>query len=202
MLKISIQRYFLAAVVLIASSNAISREISYDYIQGSYLSTTADLGSAFGDVDGDGVGISGSFSVSPKIALTASYGAISYDRLLGVDIDTTALTFGVMAHSSIAERTDIIGGFSLLMGDIELSNGFTTISDDDTGNIISFGFRHMATDVVEFGVSFSRVDIFDDTSNTFEFGARFYTNEKLSFGIAYATGDDVDSLLLNLRIGI
>ena len=88
------------------------------------------------------------------------------------------------------------------MADIEASDGFTTVSDDDTGNIIGFGLRHMATDVVELNVSFSRVDVFDDTSNTFGFGARFYANEKFSFGIGYATGDDVDALLLNARINI
>lgn len=202
MITISKQYYFFAAIILAASTNAISREISYDYIQGTYASSTIDTGTTSGDIDANGFGVSGSFSITPNVAFTAGFGATSFDRFLGIDIDTTELTFGVTAHTSIAPGTDISGNFSVLMADIEVSDGFFTASDDDTGNIISVVLRHMVTDAVELNVGFSRVDVFDDTSNTFGFGARFYTNEKFSFGIGYTTGDDVDTLLLNARIDI
>ena len=90
----------------------------------------------------------------------------------------------------------------MLMGEVEVSDGFTTISDDDTGNIIDFGLRHMVSDTLELIAVFSRTDIFDDTSNATGFGLRFYSDEKLSLGVGYTIGDDVDTLLLNVRVAI
>lgn len=190
--------YMVAVLILALSSNAFSKEISYDYIQGTYSSITdSSLGV---DVDGNGFAVSGSFSVSPNIAITALYETVSLDRIFGIDVDATELDFGITAHTSIAPSTDIFGNFSIVNGEVEASDGFTTISDDDTGNSITIGLRYMATDKTEINVVFSRVDIFDDTYNTFGFGARFYANEKFSIGIGYGTGDDVDTLLLSARI--
>lgn len=200
MLKVSTKTYMVVASILVLSSNAFSKEISYDYVQGTYSSITdSSLGV---DVDGNGFAASGSFSISPNIAITALYGAVSFDRVFGIDVDATELDFGITAHTSIVPNTDIFGNFSVINGKVEASDGFTTISDDDTGNSISVGIRHMATDKAEISAGFSRVDIFDDTANTFGVGARFYANEKLSIGIGYSIGDDVDTFLLNARIDI
>ena len=200
MIKISTKTCLIAASILALSSNVFSKEISYNYIQGTYSSITdSSLGV---DVDGNGFAASGSFSISPNIAITALYGTVSFDRVLGIDVDATELDFGITAHTSIAPSTDVFGNFSVINAEIEASDGFTTISDDDTGNSITIGIRHMATDKIEISAGFSRVDIFDDTANAFGFGARFYANDKFSIGIGYSTGDDVDTLLLNARIDI
>ena len=180
-------------------STAIAKEISYDFIEGTYSSIT-DSSLPGIDVNGNGFGVSGSFSVSPNIAINAGYGSTSYDRVLGIDIDSTSLTFGVTAHTSVAPGTDVIGNFSVLNGEVKGSNGFTTISLDDTGNIIGVGLRHMVSDALELQIGASRTDIFDDTANTFGLGARFHANDKFSVGVGYSTGDDVDALLLNARI--
>lgn len=202
MKHLSLQHYFLTAIILAVPVSAISQEFNYDYIQGTYASSTVDTG--FGDVDGNGFGFSGSFSISPNLAFMAGFASASFDIFLGVDVnvDTDSTAFGVTAHSSTGAKTDVFGGYSVLMGDIEATDGFTTISDDDTGNIIEFGFRHMASDTVELTAAFARTDIFDDTSNQTGFGLRFYTGESLSIGIGYSTGDDVDTVLFNLRAAI
>lgn len=200
MLKISTKSYIAAISILALSSNALSKEISYDYVQGTYLSLT-DSGLGF-DVDADGFDAGGSFSISPNIAFTVSFGTINFDRFLGIDVDATELDFGITAHKSIAPGTDIIGNFSVVNVELEASDGFTTITDDDTGNAITIGVRHMATENTEINASLVRVDIFDDSANTFGFGARFYTNEKFSIGVGYSTGDDVDSLSLSARINL
>jgi len=197
---ISIPRYFLAVIILAVPVRAISQEFNYDFIEGTYSSSTVDTG--FGDIDGNGFSVSGSFSISPNVAFAAGFGTESYDRFLGVDLDANSTVFGITGHSSSGSKTDIFGSFSVLMGEIEASDGFTTISDDDTGNIIEFGIRHMVTDTVELTVGFSRTDIFDDTGNQTGFGLRFYSDEKLSLGVGYVTGDDVDTLLFNVRIAM
>ena len=193
-------KHLLAISIIAISTNAMSKDISYDYVQGTYSSITDD--SLGVDIDGDGFAVSGSFSVSPNIAVTALLGSTSYDRVAGIEIDANEFDFGITAHTSIAPSTDIFGTFLIVNGEVEVSDGFTTISDDDTGNSITVGLRHMASNTVEISAAFSRVDIFDDTGNTTGFGARFYANEKFSFGVGYSTGDDVDALLLNARIDI
>jgi len=202
MFQLKKQQYILAAIILSTSTISISKEISYDFIQGTYISSTIDTGTTAGDLDGNGIDISGSFSVAPAIAITAGYGATSFDEFLGVDIDTTELTFGVTGHTSIAPGADIFGNFSVLKANIELSDGFTSIDDDDTGNIISIGLRYLASDKIELDIGLSRVDVFDETDNTFGLGVRFYANDKFSLGVGYSTADDVDSLLLNARFDI
>ncbi len=185
---------------MVLSTNAFSKEISYDYLEGTY-SLISDSSLSV-DVDADGFAIGGSFSISPNIAITASFGAIDYDRVVGVDIESSGYNFGITTHTSIATGTDVFGNFSVVNSDVEASNGFATISDDDTGNSITVGLRHMITDSVEISAAFSRVDIFNDTGNMFGFGTRFYTGEKFSIGIGYSTADDVDSFLLNARIDL
>jgi hypothetical protein len=193
-------RSILAIAILTASSGVISKEISYDYIEGTYASITDS--SVGEDIDGDGLGVGGSFSVAPAIALTAEFSATSYDTYRGIDVDTTGFSFGVTAHGSISPGADIYGNFSVLRANTEATDGFNTIEDDDTGNQITVGLRFSASDVVELEVAGIRTDVFDDTSNSFAFGARFYASEKFSLGIAYRTGDDVDALLFNARFDI
>ena len=197
---ISIPHYFLAVIILAVPVRAISQEFNYDFIEATYSSLTVETGTI--DIDGNGFSVSGSFSISPNVAFTASFGTESYDRFLGVDVDANSTILGITGHTSTGSKTDIVGGFSVLMGEVEESDGFTTLSYDDTGNIIEFGFRHMVTDTVELTAIFSRTDIFDDTSNQTGFGLRFYSDEKLSLGVGYATGDDVDALLFIVRIAM
>ena len=194
------QRSIIAIAILTTSSGVISKEISYTFIEGTYASITdSSVGT---DIDANGFGVAGSFNVAPFIALTAGYSATSYDTFQGIDVDFTELTFGITAHASIAPGADIVGSFSVLKINSEVSDGFTTVDDDETGNIIGVGFRFMPSEVVELDIGLSRVDAYDDKENTFGVGARFYANEKFSLGIGYRSGDDVDALLFNARIDI
>ena len=200
MINRTIQQSLLTVAILSASSSVISKEISYSYIDATYASITDS--SLNEDIDGDGFGVSGSFSVAPAIALTASFSSTSYDTFQGIDVDFTELTFGVTAHASVAPGIDVYGGFSVLKINAEVSDGFTTIEDNETGNIIKVGLRAMPSDVVELEANLSRVDAYDDAENVIGFGARFYADEKLSLGVGYQSGDDVDILLFQVRIDI
>jgi len=188
----TVQRSLLMAVILAASSNAISREISYDYIQGTYSSVTD---SSFpNDIDGDRFGVSGSLGVTQNLALTAGFNATSFDN----DIDTSQFALGITLHAPIAVGTEVVGNLSALKAKIEGSN----FDDNDTGFIVGIGLRHLVTNSVELDAGISYTDVYDDNFTTFGFGARFYANDKISFGIGYATEDDVDALLLNIRLNL
>ena len=153
-------------------------------------------------MDATGFSLAGSFSVSPKIAINVLYGSADYDRVGGLDIDSSDLGFGITAHTPIATNTDVFAGFMLVKGEFEVSGSFGSGSEDDNGNAIALGLRHMATDSTEIEVGFTRLDIFDETTNSFDIGARFYASDKFSIGIGYGTGDDVDAFLIDGRIDI
>lgn len=188
----TVQRSLLMAVILVASSNAISREISYDYIQGTYSSVTD---SRFpNDIDGDRFGVSGSLGVTQNLALTAGFNATNFDN----DIDTSQFVLGVTLHAPIVVGTEVVGNLSALKAEIE----GIRFNDNDTGAIVGIGIRHLVTNSVELDAGISYTDVFDDNFTTFGFGARFYTNDEISFGIGYAAEDDADSILLNARFDI
>ena len=198
MLKIFTKTVIVAASILTISSNALAKDISYDYIGVEYDSITdSSLGV---DVDGTGFFVGGSFSISPNLAVTAAYGTTSYDRVAGLDIDFTELNFGITAHTPLAPNTDLFGNFSVVKVESEVSDGFDTVTDDETGNAISVGVRHMPSDKIELGIKFSSVDLYDDTDSSFEIGAQFYTTEKVSVGVGYVMVVDVDVIVLNARI--
>jgi len=191
--------YMIAAMILSTPALSIAKDISYDHIRGSYVAVSIDTGTPEGDLDGSGFSVSGSVSVAPNVALTASLASVSYDEFSGVNIDTTGLSFGVTAHTSIADGTDVFGGFSVLRGEIEFSDGFNSIGDDDIGNTIGIGVRHLANESVEIEIGISREDIFDESENKLSAGARFYANEKVSLGIGYSSAVDTDALILSVR---
>jgi len=198
MLNTQSKKYLFALSILTLSTNAFSNELSYDYVEGIYSSIT---NSGFGtDLDANGYAVDGSVSISENIAITALIGATNFDEIAGIDIDSTEYDIGITAHTPIAPGTDVFGNFSIVNGEVEVSDGINTVSDDDTGNVITIGLRHMASERVEIGTAFSRIDIFDDTGNSFGIGARYFADDKLSIGLAYNTGDDVDAVSISGRI--
>lgn len=189
-------------MTFVVSPHVVAKEISYDYIQGTYVSTTIDGGELLASIEGRGFAMSGSISISQNVAFIAGFRATEFDRFFGIEFDTTELTLGLSSHKSIAPKTDVFFTLAMFVADVEISNEFDTYSEDDTGNVIRLGFRHLVTNEIELNMSLSRVDVFDDKSNSFELGVVFLSNDDLSFGVGYETGDDVDTLLLNIRIDI
>jgi len=186
--------------LLLMASTSQARDISYDYVQGAYGSVTdSSLGV---DIDADAFSFGGSFSLSPNVAAVVGFSAADYERVQGIEIDSSDFSFGIVGHQSIAPATDVYAGFSVVLADVEISDGFSTYTDDDTGNTITLGLRHMANESAELGFSFSRSDIADDTSNMIGINLLLHTDEKLSFGIGFSTGDDVDVLGFSVRINL
>lgn len=195
-----IKSFLGGAFLLLVAISVQARDISYDYVQGSYGSVTDSSLSV--DLDGDAFSFGGSFSLSPNVAAIISFSATDYERVQGIEIDTSSFSFGVVGHQSIAPATDVYAGFSIVLADGEISDGFSTYTDDDTGNTITLGLRHMASESAELGFSFSRADVFDETSNMFGINLLLHTDEKLSFGVGFSTGDDVDVLSFSARINL
>ncbi|MDH5408339.1 MAG: porin family protein [Gammaproteobacteria bacterium] len=195
-----IRKISLLTFSLLITANVSAKEFSYNYVEAAYgMISDSSLGV---DIDGTGIGFGGSFDITPVIAATVSYEVVSYDTYAGIDVDTTALQFGITGHTSISPKADVFANFSIISAEIELSNGFSSASDDDTGNVISAGLRYEVQDNFELDAGFTRTDVFDDSSLSIGFGARFYTDNQLSFRVGYSTGDDVDTITLSARYNL
>jgi hypothetical protein len=195
----TIQQSILTLVILAASSGVLSKEISYNFIQASYVGSSVDI-NLENDLEADGVQIEGSFGITPNIALTASYRYVNFDSFQGVDISATNFKLGITPHTSIGSETSLFGTFSALIWDVDAD--VSAINDNDVGFAVDFGFRHMVVEVVEVEVIFLHEDAFEVVNNSLGFGARFYSSDKISLGISYSIGSDIEILLLNARIDI
>lgn len=174
----------------------MASDISYDYVQVKYSAISSD------DVDADGIYLDGSFGVAPNVALTAGVGKRTYEEVFGVEVEDTEFHIGLTGYTSIAKNTDVFGNFSILKMDYEIDFGFGTVSDDDTGNRIRLGVRHLAGQEFELEASYVRIDIFDDTFNAIDLGARLHANRRFSVGLGYLNGeDDYDAVSLDARFG-
>ncbi|REK51991.1 MAG: porin family protein [Bacteroidetes bacterium] len=194
-------RVLVGSALLYVFQSASAQDLNYDYIEAGYVSTSVELGGST-DLDGNGFAVTGSSSISPNLAFGAGYSGVSYERLQGIDVDTSELTFGLLAHAALAPRTDVYASFSVLNADAEASNGFNSISEDDTGNTIGLGVRHLASDAVELGLGLSRVDVFDSADTAFGVSARFFANKTLAIGIGYSVADDIDAISVSARFAM
>ena len=195
-----IREYILMVVVSALSFSSYAKEISYDFIEVSYGTGSVDTDTSAGDVDFDGFTIGGSVSIVPHLALIASYSSVETDPLFGVTAEATDLSFGVLGYTNVAPNTSIFGSFEVVTADAEATDGVTTIEDDDTGNQITGGIRHMVSDVVELAAAVTRVDVFDDTETGIGAGIRFYATNSFSLGVGYSTSSDTDTLSFNARV--
>ncbi len=177
---------------------AQARDLSYNNITANYETFTDSSLSV--DLDGDGYSFSAMFELTDNLAFTAGLGKLDSDPYMGVTIEQTSTAFGVIAHTEISNSTDLVGSFRMVNIDIEATNGYATISDDDSGNAITFGIRTLASDDVELAILFTQVDIFDDKSNTTALGGKFYVNDTTSLNLGYSRGDDVDTWSFGIGI--
>lgn len=194
------REYLLVLVITGISLSSYAKEISYDFIEASYATGSIDTDTPAGDVDFDGFAIAGSVSIVPHLALIASYSSVETDPFFGITAEATDLSFGVLGYTNVAPNTSIFGSFEVVNADAEATDGITTIEDDDTGNQISGGVRHMVSDMVELAAAITRVDVFDDTETGIGAGIRFYVNNSFSLGAGYSTSSDTDTLSFNARV--
>jgi len=203
MIKSSIYRGFLALTILLPVPEVMSEDISFDYVQADYISDTVDPGGSIDDVKGDGIGFSLSLSFAPAFAMTLAVAATTFETFQGMSVDTSkTTTLGVTAHTSIAQGTDIFANFSAVKTEITVTDGIDSTTDSDFGGVIHIGLRHLITDRFEVELGASHMNVFDYGVNLYAIDARFYIRKRLSVGMGYATSDDLDSLLLNVRMDI
>ena len=203
MLISSTHRSFLAVAILLSASNAISQDISFDYVQATYTFATVDVGASVDEIDGNGIGLSLSLSFNPAFALTLAVLDTTFETFQGIDTDAIkATTLGVTAHIPTASGSEIFANLSALKAEITATDDSGATGEKDYGYTASIGVRHFVTDIFELEIGVSHAYIFDHADNSFKADGRLYIRKRISLGIGYIAGDNVDSFSLNLRLDV
>jgi len=205
----------------IAQSESGARQLQYTYLefgaaigipdQKSYL-LADEFGTPVAEVDLGEAAIftlSGSYQASEYVFAEASITSSKQDFTVSNDFfaettnsDIDIFAFGVGARYPLQERLDVYGvlGFAKVDGDI----GGTDISafGDDDGFTYRVGIRAMATDMVELGIQYSKLDI-DDLLAADGVGAelRLHVNDRFSLGFDVLKGDDATTVGVGARFG-
>ncbi len=200
MKRITTTTGLVAISILAISTNATPAEFSYSYLEGNYLSIV-DSSDGPG-VDGEGLGVTGSFAISPMLAIGINYKEYDFDRVSGFKVDVTQTQIGLTAHTAISPNMDILGSINFLDAELVANDGFFLLRDDDTGYSAGIGLRYMLSNTVELNASLTGIYIFNDKSTELDLGARYYASDKLSFAAGYITADDdVSTVALSARYG-
>jgi len=198
-----IGRVLLVILLLVPSSYAFSEDISYSYVQATYVHTTIDLSGSIDDVEGDGFGFSLSLDINPNLAFTLSVISTTFKTFQGIEVDNTKMTdLGITAHTDITPKTDIFANLSLTKAEITVPDSSSSDNDKDYGSIFSIGLRHMMTKGFELELGASNTEVFDTTTFEYNLDARVYFRKVFSLGFGYISSDNADSFLLNIRMDV
>lgn len=179
----------ISCLALLSLSTAALADFDYTFVEGSYGQTEFD---DF-DVDGDAIGIGGSFAVTDSLHLFGGYSTADFDG--GVDMNT--LQAGLGYRVGLSDALDVVGSVAFVRGEVE----FLGQSVDDTGYGLGLGLRAMASPAVELSGGVSYVDMGDlsDGDTSIGGGFLYHFTDAFALGLSAAFGEDTNTYALNGR---
>lgn len=183
-------RTLLLVVLLGVSGAGFAQTFDYNYIEGYYGQVDFDdLG-----IDGDGLGVGGSFAVADSFHVFGGYSMIDLD--FGVDADE--LSLGIGYNTPISDVVDVVARLAYVRAEIDIP-GFGSLDEDGYG--AGIGLRGMATPQLELNGDITYVDLGSGSGDT-SFGAGFLYHFSDAFGAGLSGNwdDDATSYQLNGRL--
>ena len=178
-------RSTLVIVLLAFSATAGAQGFDYNYLQFSYGAVNIDTGVV--DVDGDGLGLSGSYGFHPDFYFAGEFQTADMDS--GIDLDILELAVGY--HTPLSDRLDLTAQFGLVNAEIG--------SADDDGFMVGAGVRGQLTESVELNGGIDYIDVEQLDETRVKAGFLFDLTEKLQVGAEASFWDDINVYQLNLR---
>ncbi|MGB5345249.1 MAG: hypothetical protein WBN23_03700 [Woeseia sp.] len=178
--------------LLLQTGSTFAEELSYDYIEGAYVSTTID-GNGFGDIDGDGFAFGGSARIADNYHLFGSFQSLDYDS----NLDFSALEIGAGYMVPVGTGTDLVARLSYINGEVDTPFG----DADDSGFGIAVGFRQIFLPQLQ-GAAFVRhVDLDESGGDTsLKLEGEYFFNPEFSAGLSLEFSDDATSWGLGARL--
>jgi hypothetical protein len=191
----------LAAAVIAMPVTSFAEGLSYNYVEGGYLTLEPDDTSV--DFDGFRARISG--LVSESIYLFGSYATVESDRVVGgnfagAKLSSDTITAGLGWRTALGTATDLNLEAAYVYAESERKDaGALSGSEDDNGFGLSAGVRHLFSPMFEMGGSVNYVDIADDDATSYTANALLHLTPAFSLGGAYTFGDDADGWTAGVR---
>lgn len=163
---------------------------SYSYVEIAYDESDFDLPGA-GDLDGDGLTLSGSIELTDDWHAFASYGTADLD--FGIDVDTWAIGAGY--RYPIKDNVDLYGRVLYLNSEADVPG---PLGADEDGLGLQFRIRARMTTELELEGGIQHVDV-GDSDTSLQAGARYYFTNEFSAGIGLTFAGDTDGVGINAR---
>lgn len=177
-------RSVLFTALLALSVSAAAQDFDYNYLGIGYQRVTLDDGTF--DVDGDGIGLEGSFEVGESFFVFGGYGMAEFEEA-GIEVDADTLSIGLGWHTGLSDKVDFVAGLSYEYIDLSALG----ISVDDNGIGLGVGLRFDASDKVEVTGGVDYVDYSDGGDDTtFGLGFLYSVTDSIDVGLNGEWGDD------------
>lgn len=182
-------RSIIAILFLAFAASASAKDFDYNFFQLSYGNVEYDDV----NVDGDGFGLSGSYSINEDFHVFAGYQAAGLD----FGIDATSLGAGLGWHTTLSPVVDLVASVSYQYIELD-APGFG--GADDNGLGLGVGLRFAASELLELNAGISYADFSDSGDDTgFGVGGLYSFTEAFALGLGAEWSDDVSSYTLSGR---
>ena len=169
-------------------ASAMAEGLDYTYVDVGYVTSTVDVAGI--DVDGDGLGLRGSFALTDAFQLVGSYTTQDFDG--GLDVST--LEAGVGWRTNMSETVDFVSNVRLINAEAEVLG--LTVDDDGYG--VGVGVRGMFEKSFEWEAGIDFTDV-SDTNTAFHLDGRYYFTPMFSGGAGLVLDDDSTTWRLGVR---
>lgn len=170
------------------STRPQSSQFNYSYVEIGYDESDFDVGG--GDIDGDGLTLSGSYEINDDWHVFASYGTADLD--FNVDIDTLAVGAGYVFP--LRDDVDVYGRVLYINQDIDTPGG----DADEDGLGLQARIRAWVADDLEVEGGIQYIDV-GDNDTSLQAGARYHFTDQFSAGVGITFGGDTDGIGINAR---
>lgn len=180
------RRSTLVLLGLAFATSASAKDFDYDHFQLTYGNVEFDDI----NVDGDGFGLSGSYSLNEEFHVFAGYDAAGLD----FGIDATTLGAGLGWHTTLSPVVDLVASVSYQYVELD-APGLGSVDDNGLG--LGLGLRYAATELLELNAGISHVDLSDGGSDTgFGVGGLYSFNDAFALGLGASWADESSSFTL------
>lgn len=199
-------RYFslryvsLIVLLLTPSANTWSADISFDFVDFNFTSSTINLSASPEKIEGNGFGFALSLGFNPHYALTLSVDATTFDNFQHKPVESIkTTTLGIVAHTQLTNHTAVYGDASALVAETTTNKNATESGQSGMGYKIKAGVRQMVGTSIELEFTASHFYALDYPANNLYAAIRYYTNKHLAIGFAYRAGSNQDTIAAHAR---
>jgi hypothetical protein len=182
------RRTTLALALLAVSATASASDFDYNYLTVGYGNTELDDI----NVDGDAIGIGGSYALSNRYHVFAGYEMADMD--FGVELTTMAVGLGF--NTAVSPVVDLVTRVSYQYLEAEVP-GFG--SADDSGLGLGLGMRFAATEQLELDAGIDYVDLGESDGTSFGVGGLYSFTNAFALGLGGSWGDDASAYSVSGR---